>query len=62
MTDACYKPQNATWSINSLKVYRKQLLNGNITDTSAAVSTKGRAFGRVALLAASVVAGILLTI
>ncbi|GLB36174.1 putative glycosyl hydrolases family 16 [Lyophyllum shimeji] len=29
---------NATWSINSLKVYRKQLIKGRITNDSAAVA------------------------
>lgn len=33
-SEVCLFPQNATWSINSLKVYKKQLLKGHVANAA----------------------------
>ncbi|PPQ71765.1 hypothetical protein CVT24_006525 [Panaeolus cyanescens] len=48
---------NATWSINSFKVYKKQPVNGDFNPTSAGFNLRGHGLDGTTLLGASVLAG-----
>ena len=53
--------QNATWIINHLKVYKKQLLNGQIGDTGSSASLSvPSVFVAILSLLFSITAGLLL--
>ncbi|KAF9051531.1 family 16 glycosyl hydrolase [Panaeolus papilionaceus] len=53
---------NATWSINSFKVYQKQPLNGDFKPSSAGTSFRTYGMDVVTLLGTSIMAGIILSL